>query len=409
MAKEQDIARPNEMDSGWSLWRGDSVIASEMDVADLVKRHQDVVIAVPAAYCTTFSHMLPTQDDSVFEDMVFAQIEKRGLAENTGRSTPFDYHVAEKKEGHCLLSIDVLSGEMPEEWCVSDAAAYFPSARLLHASVESDVVLWREHGRLVLVSKVHGHVTGAIQLSASDKLDLSLAQEVNLLSLSLQADGSVGENPRLVVIGEDSSDERQEFENGLLMSVEFHPTSGPRLESDALAHMGKLLPLSVKKERARKQRVRKRSAVVMAVCVLYVIIGTGLWVYSQRTKQNIKNLKEQVEVNRPKVRQIEEAALRWQELAPAFDLKRFPLVQLNEVTRVMPPSGVLIREYETKGSSVRIRGQARDAQIAFQFEEDLKSSEFLKGYQWNMPQPKVDKNNTATFEIQGELSYAKSE
>lgn len=385
------------------------MIASEMEVADLVKRHQDVVIAVPAAYCTTFSHMLPTQDDSVFEDMVFAQIEKRGLAENTGRSTPFDFHVAEKKEGRSLLSVDVLSGEMPEDWCVSEAVAYFPSARLLHASVETDVALWREHGRLVLVSKVHGHITGTIQLSSSDKLDMSLAQEVNLLSLSLQADGSLGENPRLVVIGDDPKDERLEFENSLLMSVEFQPASGPRLETDAAGHMGNLLPLSVKDEKARKQRVHKRSAVVMAVFVLYVMIGAGLWVYAQRTKQNIANLKEQVEANRPKVRQIEESAQRWQDLAPAFDLKRFPLVQLNEVTRVMPPSGILIREYETKGASVRIRGQARDAQIAFQFEEDLKSSKFLEGYQWNMPQPKVDKNNTATFEIQGELSYAQSE
>lgn len=409
MAKEQDIARPNEMDSGWSLWSGGSVIASEEDLADLVKRHQDVVVAVPVNYCSTFSHRLPTQDETVFEDMVFAQIEKRGLAESTGRSTPFDFHVAEKKDGHSLLSVDVLSAEFPDAWCVSGAVAYVPTARLLHSSVESDVILWREHGRWVLVSKVHGQLTGSIQLSASDELDGALAQEVNLLSLSLQADGSVGENPRLLVLGDYSGDDRQDFENSLLLSVEFHPVSAPRLELDAARHIERLLPLSVKDDKARKQRMRKRSAVVMAVCVLYVIVGAGLWVYSQRTKQNIENLKEQVEANRPKVRQIEDAAQRWQELSPAFDLKRFPLVQLNEVTRVMPPSGVLIREYETKGSSVRIRGQARDAQIAFQFEEDLKSSEFLEGYQWNMPQPKVDKNNTATFEIQGELSYAQSE
>ena len=174
-------------------------------------------------------------------------------------------------------------------------------------------------------------------------------------------------------------------------------------------HVDKLLPVLVHAERGRKQRKHKRNAVIMAVCVLYVVVGTFLWLYAQGTKNKIEDLEQQVEANRPQVRKIEEAALRWQELSPAFDLKRYPLVQLNEVTRLMPPTGILIREFETKGGSIRITGQARDAQIAIQFEEDLKSSEFLAEYQWNMPRPKVSGNNTATFDIQGELNYAATE
>lgn len=409
MAKEHDIARSNEMDSGWSLWRRDSVVASEADLGDLVKGHHEVIVAVPVAYCTTFSQMLPTEDDSVFEDMVFAQIEKRGLADSAGRNKPFDFHVVEKKDGRTLLSVDVLSAELPEAWCISEVAAYFPSARLLNSPAENDIMLWREHGRLVMAASVHGRITGTIQLSASDKLDAALAQEVNLISLSLQGDGSVGENPRLVLLGDFSGDDRSDFEKSLVMSAEHHSAAVHRLEADALERMAKLLPLPVKEERNRKKRAHKRNAVVMAVCATYLVVGAILWLYAQHTRKNIEDLEQQVEANRPGVRKIEEAARRWQELAPAFDLKRYPLVQLNEVTRLMPPTGVLIREFETKGASVRIRGQARDAQIAFQFEEDLKSSGFLKQYQWNMPQPKVDKNNTATFEIQGELNYAASE
>lgn len=403
MAKDYDIALPNEMDSGWSLWRQGRVIAGEADLGDLLKSRHDVIVAVPVAYCTTFSQMLPTQDDSVFEDMVFAQVEKRGLAETAGRGIPFDFHKVEEEGGRTLLSVDVLSSELPEAWCSSAAAAYFPSARLLGLPVENDVMLWREHGRLVLAASVHGRITATIQMGASDQLDGALAQEVNLISLSMQAEGSVGENPRLALLGDFSRDERSAFEKNLVMSVEHHPILVSRLGAGGAEHMDRLLPLPVRGERGRKQRAHKRNAVVMAVFALYAIIGTLLWVYSLQTKKKIENLEQQVEGNRPQVRKIEEAARQWQELAPAFDLKRYPLVQLNEVTRLMPPSGVLIREFETKGSSVRIRGQARDAQIAFQFEEDLKSSEFLGQYQWNMPQPKVEKNNTATFEIQGEL------
>lgn len=403
MARDYDIALPNEMDSGWSLWRQDRAIAGEADLGDLLKNHHDVIAAVPAAYCTTFSLMLPTQDDSVFEDMVFAQVEKRGLAETAGRSIPFDFHQVEKEGGRTLLSVDVLSSELPAVWCFSSVAAYFPSARLLGLPVGNDVMLWREHGRLVMAASVHGLITATIQLSASDKLDAALAQEVNLISLSMQAEGSVGENSRLAVVGDFPQDGRPAFEKSLLMSAEYHPVLVSQLGIGGAEHRDKLLPLSVREERRRKQKAHKRNALVMAGCALYAVIGVSLWVYSQQTKKAIEGLEQQVEENRPQVRKIEEAARQWQELAPAFDLKRYPLVQLNEVARLMPPSGVLIREFETKGSSVRIHGQARDAQVAFQFEEDLKSSEFLGQYQWNMPQPKVEKNNTATFEIQGEL------
>ncbi len=397
------------MDSGWSLWKGDAVVTSEQGLGELIKRRRDVIVAVPAAYCTTFSLALPTQDESVFEDMVFAQIEKRGLAESAGRSVPFDYYVVEKKGAGVLLSVDVLSSKLPDAWCVSAAAAFFPSARLLRPPVEHNIMIWSEHGRLVMAAIVHGRVSGAIQLSASDKLDTALAQEVNLLCLSLQADGSIGESSRLVVLGDFARGEGVDFGKNLMMPVEYCSPAVAGVEAEASEHMGKLLPLPVREGHRAKQKSHKRNAVIMALGVLYVVVGAALWIFSQRTEKNIANLEKEVEANRPEVRGIEEAASRWQELTPAFDFKRFPLVQLNEVTRLMPPSGVVIREFETKGSSVRIRGQARDAQIAFQFEEDLKSSKLMGQYQWNMPQPKVGKNNAASFEIQGELNYATSE
>jgi len=75
---------------------------------------------------------------------------------------------------------------------------------------------------------------------------------------------------------------------------------------------------------------------------------------------------------------------------------------LNEFTRVMPGSGVLVREFETKGRTITIDGSARDVQMAFRLKEDLERNPFFKGYAWSMPQPKVEKNNMATFRIQGQ-------
>ena len=112
---------------------------------------------------------------------------------------------------------------------------------------------------------------------------------------------------------------------------------------------------------------------------------------------------------RPEAEWVQTSSDRWRSLEPAIDLDYYPLVQLNQVTRGRPPSGVVIREFETKGRSIRIRGRARDAQLAFRFEEGLEANEALGAYQWNMPNPKVERDNSATFEIQGEWSYAQSE
>ena len=61
----------------------------------------------------------------------------------------------------------------------------------------------------------------------------------------------------------------------------------------------------------------------------------------------------------------------------------------------------MIREFRTSGKSIRIQGRARDVQLAFNFENDLKANEAFAAYEWNMPQPRVEQNNTATFDIQG--------
>jgi len=106
------------------------------------------------------------------------------------------------------------------------------------------------------------------------------------------------------------------------------------------------------------------------------------------------------------VTRIQQISQRWIRLEPAFEKSWFPLVQLNSFTSALPGSGVVVREFRTTGRSLRIRGQARDVQLANRLLEDLKAMEAFSAYEWSMPNPKVEKNNTATFEIEGKPSNA---
>jgi hypothetical protein len=105
---------------------------------------------------------------------------------------------------------------------------------------------------------------------------------------------------------------------------------------------------------------------------------------------------------------VRETAARWSAMEPAIDPQRYPMVQLSQITALMPPSGVLIRRFEARNheidkamvNEIEISGDARDAQTVTQFLEDLKSNSKLSQFTWSMPVPSV-KDRIAVFKIQG--------
>ena len=119
------------------------------------------------------------------------------------------------------------------------------------------------------------------------------------------------------------------------------------------------------------------------------------------TKREIASLERHISILEPDVERVQLAEQRWRALEPAFDKNFFPVVQLSRITVALPGSGVLIRESRTSGRTIRIRGQARDVQLANRLKEDLENMQGFEAYEWALPNPKVEKNNTATFEIEG--------
>lgn len=76
--------------------------------------------------------------------------------------------------------------------------------------------------------------------------------------------------------------------------------------------------------------------------------------------------------------------------------------QLNELTKMFPPGGLVLRKYESRPERIEIDGTAREPGVAFQFLEDIKKNPIFAGYAWKMGQPRVNSDTSATFEIVGE-------
>ena len=66
----------------------------------------------------------------------------------------------------------------------------------------------------------------------------------------------------------------------------------------------------------------------------------------------------------------------------------------------MPPSGLVIRRFNLKDNTIDLQGDARDAQTAVQFMEDLQKHPILGRYEWSKPSPNV-RDGTAQFRTQG--------
>ena len=383
-------------DKGWNLRQGKRISNHGAEPKEIAEKRTDVVVGVPASLGTTFAVRLPTIDSSLFDDMVVAQIEKRGLGH--GEETVFDYEIVSQDSGHdTLLSVNVLSRELPDTMCLANAAGYAPSAAVWEMPRDG-LFLWKEHRRLVLAARSDGHLTHVQALSAAPKLSAAAAQEINLSSLSLLADGLIDDNSALTVAGDFSGDEPEAFESTLKLPCRFEdePVLAKRFSPGT-----RYLPQEVTHARARKKAFRLWSMIGLVTVVAYVVTGFFIWKKSESTRAEVASLEAQLKIVQPEVDQIRNSELRWETLQPAFDLHYFPVVQLNEVTKALPGSGVLIREFRTSGTTIRIQGMARDVQLAFNFENDLKANEAFANYEWNMPRPRVEQNNTANFEIEG--------
>ncbi len=390
---------------GWCLYSGSKSIASGRDLDELIGKRSDVVIGLPTAMVSTFSVTLPTSDSSLFETMAYAQIEKRGLGSGSHDGTVFDYDVFEQREGETILVVHVLRKDLPDDLIHTNAAGYAPSS-LLRERPADGCFLWQEHKRTILAVFHDARLVHTQVLSGVGDIGAATAQELNLTLMSLQADDVMeGTLPSgcVVSIGDVPREQQEEFSEKLRIPSTFTENSTPE---SRVKVRERLTPHPVILARKRRRSLKRNLLIAAAALVVYALIGFYVWQDAVKTREKIAALEKQNAIIEPDVQLIQMEEQRWVVLEPAFDMKFFPVVQLSRVTSALPGSGVVVREFRTSGKSIRIRGQARDVALANRLLEDLNAMDEFASYQWNMPNPRVESDNTATFEIEGKPTDA---
>lgn len=394
---------PGEDDS-WRVWKARASSPSEAvdSPADYGGAAKSVLVGLPASACRSVGLVLPNADAAVLGEMVASQLERRGIKGGAGEPPMFRHYVLGHAGPNVIVSVDVLAEPFPEELAVQSAENYAAALRLVHLPAGQLVVV-EEQGSLVIAAShqgklFHSHVFAQRPADAE-----SLAQEVLITRLGLEGQPGFGSVTGVCLIGQWDTDLVTDLRRVAAMPVQVMDRLAPSANLDT-RNWSLLLPRSVRDARLSAARRAKLIRLGLLAAVVYAVaIVAGTFYLNQRTVRAEALAVELDQIAVPAA-EVKQTAERWKALAANLEPKKYPMVMLTEVTNLMPPSGISMREYEFKPGEINLRTEARDATTAAGFLEDLKKHKNLGRYIWTMPQPQVRDNKTVSCRIQGKLT-----
>jgi hypothetical protein len=389
-------------DASWRLWKPRATSAGESveTPSEVQAKGKPLVIGLPASACRSIGLILPNTDHEMLEQIIITQLERRGLKLVGGAERNFRWHLLTQTASSATVSVDVLVDPFPDSLALPQASDYTAALRLVSLP-QGQIVLMEEQGSLVLAvgyqgKLYHSHIIAPAAILGMEEL----AQEVTLARISLESELGEGLLNGITLTG-------QNWDKAMIgtleelsgLTVKLVTQLAPNADLDTQS-WPRLLPAVVRESQqsaARRAKIVRFGtlAALLAVALMFLAFS-----YLRIQETNAAELQASVDATSAPAAQVRKTADMWKSLSPAIEPKRYPMVLLTEVTKLMPPSGIVIRRFQIKDDAIDIQGEARDAQTAVQFMEDLQKHSVLSRYSWSKPSPNV-RNGKAEFRTQG--------
>ncbi|WP_395744586.1 hypothetical protein [Prosthecobacter sp.] len=391
-------------DASWRVWKPRATSSAETVESPAEARHvsKPLLIGLPASACRTIGLILPQTDTELLEQIIVTQLERRGFKlEQDAVGRNYRWHLLGQNGGLAIISVDILAEPFPEALAASHASDYTAALRLAQLPA-GHLVITEEQGDLVLAASHQGRLYHSHIFAKAPASEEALTLEITLARLTLESELGSDTIEGVALVGAN-------FDRGLVTRLSSIldlpvrvladlPPNGA-LDTRTWTH---LLPEGV---RTAISASRRRSKIIRALVMgglLYASLAFLAFAYLHMQERRAQELAAEVELTSEPAAAVRKVNERWKVLTPAIEPQRYPLFLLGEINRIMPASGIVIRKFEVKGKEIDIRGEARDAQLAFQFIEDFKKNRVLSRYEWTNPRPEV-KGTTASFRAQGKL------
>ena len=395
---ERLLLRPSDGPEweAWAIGEGAQPRLVEMRATPGEGRNaQQTVLGLPLRQLFAVPLWLATTDPALMREMIFLQLERRGLAAGrSAREIVYDYRVVASLENKTLVLAVALPASLPAHLCI-DARGFEPSARLLPLPPDG-FALWREDGRLAL-AVTRGTELAYFQVLGDGNFTEAVLRELQCIKLQLEAANTIQRAVSITVWGEFSAAEIFALGQALGLGIATGGRPAPVLPAERMD----LVPASIRQIReAMKIRRRNASLAAAAVGVYFLLVlalvlrVTWFYVTSGRIEAGLA-------AHESEVSDIEATAARWDALSPAIDPESYPVELLLRCSNLLPPDGVRFTLFETNEGKILIQGEAADAKAAFNFADALKQSRDLRDYKIEMPLPATLPNGNTKFQIQG--------
>lgn len=389
-------------DASWRLWkpRATSADRSVDTPSEVQVKGKPLVVGLPATACRSIGLILPNADHAVLEQIIITQMERRGLKLVGGADRNFRWHLLAQTASSATVSVDALVDPFPETLALTQASDYTAALRL-QSLPAGQIVITEEQGSLVLAAGFQGRLYHSHIIAPSISMALEdMVQEITLARLTLEADLGESLFSGVVLVGQTWDkllvESLQEMSG---MTIRTVPQLPPNSDLDTQS-WPKLLPAVVREAQRSASRRGKLTRFLVLGGLLVVSLLFLAFAYLRSQEIHAAELQTSVDATNEPAAKVRKTADMWKSLTPAIESKRYPMVLLAEVTKLMPPSGIVIRRFQLKDNEVDIQGDARDAQTAVQFMEDLQKHPVLSRYTWSKPSPNV-RDGAAQFRTQG--------
>lgn len=273
----------------WEVWSINGSrkgkLKSTVGDPDDVKRIDGIMIGLPATRCRTFGLQLPAADRSVLGDMVYAQLEKRGLGTPDRGDCVFQVHVVDEQPDRSVVSVDVLPLDFPDDLCFENAGGYTSASRLLPLP-KGKLTLWVERGRLILAANRGGRLVYSQAIGAETEITPAVANTIALTSLSLEGEGLVTDLDGLVVWGDFPPDQIQLLKEKVGLRVQVVERPNPESAAVASSVAGELLPNQVRDARIASARRRRIVMFSLLAITVYAVVAALVYLHMTKLEKN---------------------------------------------------------------------------------------------------------------------------
>jgi hypothetical protein len=164
-----------------------------------------------------------------------------------------------------------------------------------------------------------------------------------------------------------------------------------------------LLPADILAARQRAQASARTRVTALSIgLALAACIAVMMVLITTATRER-DMLRDKIADLTPRASQVLDQKKAWQEAAPAVDPSSGPMQVLLDIMSPSSSTEVGMTSFEWTPRMLALRGRTASPSLALQYTKEITEVEVLSRYAFETPAPQIASDNSATFELKGEV------